>query len=93
MACYRTKGISVCEEWRDFLTFRAWALSHGYADDLSIERRNAWGNYEPGNCEWITQAENSRRAAATATAKRRWEAPAKPWNEPHFPIEMFWGAC
>lgn len=60
-AWYGAKGIVVCDEWKEFTTFRDWALANGYKDNLTIDRVNGDGNYEPGNCEWVTQAENSRR--------------------------------
>lgn len=33
---YRDRGIRVCPAWQEFPAFSEWALSHGYADDLSI---------------------------------------------------------
>lgn len=59
---YGGKGVRVCAEWQSLERFRTWALSHGYTDSLTIERKNSDGDYCPENCEWITQAENSRRA-------------------------------
>lgn len=59
---YGGKGISVCAEWQTFEGFAAWAKQAGYAENLSIDRIDANGNYEPVNCRWITGAENARRA-------------------------------
>ena len=52
---YGAKGIRVCNEWESFETFRDWAYANGYADDLSIDRIDPKGNYEPSNCRWVTQ--------------------------------------
>ena len=62
---YGGRGIRVCKEWYDsYETFRDWALANGYADDLSIDRIDVNGNYEPINCRWVTtqkQMNNTRR--------------------------------
>lgn len=59
---YGGKGIEVCDEWSDYNAFKDWAENNGYADNLSIDRINSNGNYEPSNCRWITVSENTSRA-------------------------------
>lgn len=54
---YGGRGIRVCDEWSNFSTFKKWALAHGYSDNLSIDRIDFDGNYEPQNCRWISQKE------------------------------------
>ena len=50
---YGALGVTVCSEWyNDFLIFEKWSLEHGYADELSIDRIDVTGNYEPSNCRW-----------------------------------------
>lgn len=56
---YGGRGIKVCDEWSDFATFKNWALSHGYSNELSIDRIDPNGNYNPSNCRWATPKEQS----------------------------------
>jgi hypothetical protein len=62
---YGGRGIKVCDEWlTDFMSFYNWAMLHGYADNLSIDRINVNGNYEPSNCRWVTmqKQQNNKRS-------------------------------
>mgnify|MGYP003611895627 CR=1 FL=1 len=62
---YGGRGIIICDEWlNDYFTFKKWALENGYKGNLSIDRIDVNGNYEPSNCKWSTmeeQANNTRK--------------------------------
>lgn len=68
---YGGRGITMCDEWRnDFMSFYNWAMANGYSEELTIERKNNDGNYEPSNCKWATvleQANNQRISSKTNT--------------------------
>ncbi len=55
------KDVKICKEWKDdFINFFKWSINNGYKDNLSIDRIDNDGNYEPSNCRWATQAVQTR---------------------------------
>lgn len=63
---YGARGIKLCDEWvNNKKEFMRWAVNNGYQADLTIDRIDVNGNYEPNNCRWITLAEQSRNKRDT----------------------------
>jgi hypothetical protein len=54
---YGAKGITVCDRWLKFENFIADMGPRG--EGLTIDRIDGTGNYEPGNCRWATNAQQS----------------------------------
>ena len=57
---YGGRGITYCAEWKGFTKFAKWALQNGYADDLTLDRIENDGDYQPDNCRWVSNAEQQR---------------------------------
>lgn len=67
---YGAKGVKVCDEWnKSFNEFYKWAYSHGYREDLTIDRIDSNGDYSPDNCRWVTMKEqqNNRKSNRKVT--------------------------
>ena len=57
---YGGRGITICPEWLEFASFKNWALSNGYKNNLVIDRINNGRGYCPENCHFTTSKENNR---------------------------------
>lgn len=61
---YGGRGIKICDEWlNDKNKFIEWSLVNGFRKELTIDRKDNNGNYEPNNCWWVdrkTQNNNKR---------------------------------
>ncbi len=53
---YGKKGIVVCTKWQTFEPFMKWALNNGYDNNLTIDRKDTNGNYEPTNCRFVNRS-------------------------------------
>ena len=78
---YGNRGILICPEWKDdYLNFRDWCISNGYKEeiresgrnDITIDRIDVNGNYEPNNCRFITNKENCLNKRNTLTDEERY---------------------
>jgi len=61
---YGSRGITVCEEWKEAAVFIDWGLNNGWQPGLELDREDNEGNYAPGNCRFVTRkvnANNRRR--------------------------------
>lgn len=79
---YGGRGVKICDEWKDFLTFYNWAIKNGYEENKTIDRNDTNGNYEPQNCKWSTIKEQSNNKRNNVIILFRGEKKtAKQWCE------------
>lgn len=82
---YGGRGIRVCDRWRN--SFEAFYADVGPkpAPNLTLDRINNNGHYEPGNVRWATRSEqmfNTRISHAKRVTDGRRHA-MKRWNPNH----------
>jgi len=72
---YGARGIKVCEQWHDFENY--------YADimrligpcprpNMSLDRIDNDGDYEPGNVRWATSLQQSKNSRTPGSSRRNW---------------------
>jgi hypothetical protein len=57
---YGGAGITICDDWMTYSKFREWAVSSGYQEHLTIDRKDNNRGYCPDNCRWATHKEQSK---------------------------------
>lgn len=62
---YGGKGVTVCDEWKDFEQFCDWAMENGYEDGLTIDRIDYNKGYSPENCRWVSYHDQAANRSST----------------------------
>lgn len=71
---YGGRNIHVCDEWLGgFESFRDWAETNGFSEELELDRIDTDGDYTPNNCRWVRPQANQRN--------RRDNRPVVAWGE------------
>jgi hypothetical protein len=98
---YGGRGIKVCEPWLN--SFENFYNDMGYRppDKHCIDRTDNNGNYEPGNCKWVTYSESARNTRVKKTSKsgvkgvtfnatkNKWEATGRPHGKKKIRLGQF----
>jgi hypothetical protein len=59
---YGGNGITVCDSWKDDFAQFLKDMGERPSRDYCLDRVDSEKNYEPGNCRWVTKADNARFA-------------------------------
>jgi len=82
---YGGRGIGIDPVWASrpegFINFCEWALTSGYAEGLTIDRKDVNGDYSPDNCRWATMKEQCENRRSTRLITYNGETKsAKAWS-------------
>lgn len=64
---YGGRGIRVCQRWNESFLHFLEDMGEAPSPKHTIERIRVNGNYEPNNCEWITQSQQAKNQRDRAT--------------------------
>lgn len=82
---YGGRGITICQEWigeQGFENFAEWSMKNGYADNLSIDRKDNDKGYSPDNCRWASAKEQANNTRSTVFLTYKGETKsASEWSE------------
>ena len=78
----KIKGTHISNISKGLIVFKKWALENGYSDELTLDRIDPNGNYEPSNCRWVSRKEqnNNRTNNHYITYKGKTQSISK-WAE------------
>ncbi len=62
---YGGRGISMCQRWRSSFGNFLEDMGRKPSPTHMLDRENNHGNYEPGNCRWVTRTEQNRNRRNT----------------------------
>lgn len=80
---YGGKGITIDPKWMDFKNFLN-DMGLKSSPNLTLERINNDGNYEPGNCKWATKIEQSRNRKSTILNQEKADRIRELWKTTNY---------